>query len=684
MVVRILYLTIPMLYVGSVVAAEPEETKEQSKQSFERIQVTGTVMQSPSVVVENTKVPRQPLPAHDGADYLKGITGFQVVRKGGASSDPVFRGLAGSRINILSDGMPLLGGCESRMDPPTAYVSPQSYDSIRVTKGPYNVASGPPAAAATVNFERNKPDFTEQPWHGFISMTGGSFGRAETNAELQTGTDEGYLRGNYTFARSDNYADGEGANVHSHYERWHAALVAGLYVTDKQELTLSVGLGDGESAYADRMMDGSSFYRENLSLVWQSQDVSTLIANMQGRVYYGYIDHIMDNYSLRNTSAVEAGVIMPAAHNPDRYTRGVSGRVRFEPWYSHDVEVGFDGMQSTHRDRMSMNVNMRPLPEQKRTTDAKIEQMGLYIEGQSRLSEAHRFYYGYRADRWRAEDLRSHLDMQQTQVNPTANEQREDTLHSGFMRFEVQKGSATYYAGAGQASRFPDYWEMIARGRESETSASALYIKPETLRQFDIGWMKDTTTQAGHDLRYAVSYFWNHIDDYILIEQTPSTELSRNIDAQIQGIEIDTKWQIRDVLQFTASLNYTRGKNKTDGLPLAQQAPLEMKFGASYQLSHWQLGAQVRAAQAQSRIAPQQGTIVGLDNTETSGYAVVALNASWHVNAQLQLHLGIDNVFDKQYAEHLSRNASTIAGYPSLMKVPEPGRSGWLYISYRL
>lgn len=684
MVVRILLVTFPLLSVGPVIATERKETKEQEHKPFERIQVTGTVMQSPSVVIEDTKVPRQPLPAHDGADYLKGITGFQVVRKGGASSDPVFRGLAGSRINILSDGLPLLGGCESRMDPPTAYVSPQSYDRIRVVKGPYNVASGPPAAAATVNFERTKPDFTDQAWQGFASVTGGSFGRAETNAELQTGSEAGYFRSNYTFARSDSYSDGEGAKVHSEYERWHASIEAGLYVTDKQELKVSMGLGDGESAYADRMMDGSSFYRESLSLVWNYHDVNSLISGMQGRVYFGYIDHVMDNYSLRNTAAIEAGSIMPAAHNPDRYTRGVSGFVRFEPLFAHNVEVGFDGMQSTHRDRMSMNVFMRPLHQQQRTTDAKIDQLGVYIEGQTRSAGAKRLYYGYRIDRWRAEDLRGYLDMKQTQVNPTANEQRENTLHSGFLRFEIQQENATYYAGAGQASRFPDYWEMIARGRESESSPSALYIKPEKLQQFDMGVMNSSLTDKGNELSFAVSYFWNQIDDYILIEQTPITELSRNIDAQIQGVEVDAKLDMRNALQLTASLNYTRGENKTDAAPLAQQAPLEVKIGASYQLNRWQLGGQIRAAQSQSRIAPQKGTIVGLDSTKTAGYAVVSLNASWQFNEQIQFHLGIDNLFDKQYAEHLSRNASTIAGYPSLLKVPEPGRSAWLYLSYRL
>ena len=76
------------------------------------------------------------MPAHDGADYLKTIPGFSVIRKGGTDGDPVFRGMAGSRLNILLDGEQILGGCGNRMDPPTAYVFPESYDKITVLKGP--------------------------------------------------------------------------------------------------------------------------------------------------------------------------------------------------------------------------------------------------------------------------------------------------------------------------------------------------------------------------------------------------------------------------------------------------------------------------------------------------------------------------------------------------------------------
>lgn len=123
-------------------------------QTLDEVVVTAPQSEEPLTVRTNPKAPRQPVPAHDGADYLKTIPGFSVIRKGGTDGDPVFRGMAGSRINVLLNGETILGGCGGRMDPPTAYVFPAAYDRITVLKGPQTVLYGPGASGATVMFER--------------------------------------------------------------------------------------------------------------------------------------------------------------------------------------------------------------------------------------------------------------------------------------------------------------------------------------------------------------------------------------------------------------------------------------------------------------------------------------------------------------------------------------------------
>ena len=117
--------------------------------------VTARSIGDPLVVETDPRAPRQPIPAHDGADYLKAMPGFSVVRKGGTDGDPVLRGMSGSRVGVLLDGQQILGGCGGRMDPPTAYVFPAAYDRITVLKGPQTVLYGSGASAGTVLFERD-------------------------------------------------------------------------------------------------------------------------------------------------------------------------------------------------------------------------------------------------------------------------------------------------------------------------------------------------------------------------------------------------------------------------------------------------------------------------------------------------------------------------------------------------
>ena len=95
--------------------------------------ITAPIMQTPLVTQFNPRDPQQPLPANDGASLLKTIPGMSVIRKGGTDGDPVFRGMAASRLNILIDGEQILGGCGMRMDPPTAYVFPEAFDRIVIS-----------------------------------------------------------------------------------------------------------------------------------------------------------------------------------------------------------------------------------------------------------------------------------------------------------------------------------------------------------------------------------------------------------------------------------------------------------------------------------------------------------------------------------------------------------------------
>ncbi len=124
-------------------AVNAQESHDHATMEDDSVMVVTAPASSPLEVVTSPKRPRQPVPASDGSDYLKTIPGFSQIRAGGTNGDPVFRGMFGSRLRILTNNGEMLGACPARMDAPSSYISPESFDLLTLTKGPQTVLWGP-------------------------------------------------------------------------------------------------------------------------------------------------------------------------------------------------------------------------------------------------------------------------------------------------------------------------------------------------------------------------------------------------------------------------------------------------------------------------------------------------------------------------------------------------------------
>ncbi len=678
--VSLAFVIFPFLAAATARAADDEGADELD----EPVVVTGARMTSPLVVETDPRVPRQPLPAHDGADYLKTIPGFATVRKGGTDGDPVFRGMAASRVNMLMDGETILGGCGMRMDPPTAYVFPAAYDRIVVVKGPQTVLYGPGNSAATVRFDRDPPVFDGPGYDLFAHATVAEAGRSDLAGDLALGSGAYYARLAATRAESDDYTDGDGNEVHSAYERWSANASLGWRPTTDSWIELSGARSDGEAAYADRAMDGVKFDRDNLGLRFAVEDIGAHVRRIEGMAFYNQVDHVMDNYSLRDFTPT---AMMPfrSVSNPDRRTEGARLAVELSLAAGLSGTVGLDTQRNTHRVRSTMNQAAMPYEAMARVKDGEFENRGLFGEFEKTAGADGKVVVGMRADRWQALDAREtlRLGMTGTVTNPTAGAERDETLVSGFARYEHALGDTTLYAGAGYVERFPDYWELLGAGREAADSLSAFETRPEKTAQVDAGLIYATGR-----LGLSLSAFYSSVDDYILIESNypkgmRMTSIARNVDASTWGAEGDLTYRLAPSWTVTGSLAWTRGENDTDGTPLGQVPPLEGRLGLDWERANWSAGALLRAVAAQDRIALNQGNVVGQDIGETAGFAVFSINGGYRFSGQVQLTAGIDNLFDTAYAEHISRAGAMVAGYEQTTRVNEPGRTAWLNLSAR-
>ena len=660
--------------------------------SLPAVIVSAQPKDSALVIQTKPRQARQPIPAMDGADILRTIDGFAVVRKGGADGDPVLRGMAGSRLGILLDGGVLLGSCPHRMDPPTAYVFPDAYDRLTVIKGPQSVQYGGGHAAGVVLFERQPaPADAPDGASANTSLTAGSHGRVDALLDMRYQSAPWQLRASATHTRADDYAAADGKKVHSAYQR-HSEMASLAYRPDAQTLAeWSWVHSDGEAAYADRSMDGAQFARHSTGLKLEKKALLPWLPALALQLEQQNIDHVMDNYSLRSST-------MPAmrmASNPRQ--RSHSGKLSAtlamaDNWL---LDVGADGQQHRHSSRMGMGATaaamMQAAPYQE---DARIAQYGIYAESRYYAEENRRWISGLRADRWQAQDKRRPM------ASVSAGQKRQEWLGSAFMRLEqdfapagVEGGKGQWYIGPGYTERAPDYWELLGTGKQSANSNSAFGTRSEKTLQLDAGMQAQYGWGSLH-----LAAFANRVRDYILIDgdrtdvrfgKVPAgmmggalPQVVRNVQSRSLGLEAGVNYHFSPQWQGEASLAWVRARNLSDDQPMPQIPPLELKISARYSRGPWQAGALWRLAAAQTRVAVGKGSIAGLDSSATAGFGLLSVHGSYAFSPQWRLDAGIDNLLNKAYAEHLSKAATALPGYAASGKIPEPGRTVWLKTAY--
>ena len=613
------------------------------------------------VVRANPKQPIQPIPATDGADYLQSIVGFSAVNSGaGTNGDVTFRGMFGSRIKILTDGSENLGACPSRMDSPTSYISPESFDEITVIKGPQTVQYANTGSAATVLFERKPEQFGEgQNYRGQASVLMGSFGRLDHNVEAAAGDEQKYIRLNANRSVADSYKDGNGTTVPSDWERWNADVALGWTPDENTWLELTGGRGDAEVVYAGRTMDGAEFDRESLGLRVEKKNITDVIKKIEAQVNYSFNDHVMDNFSLRQVDEPNKAMTVT------RRTLNARMAVTHE-WDKLQFITGLDSQNNKHAGGMYHAT--KAMMNSPVTTDMEFQSYGGFGELSYQLNDQNKLVTGIRVDQ-------VEVDAVQTA------QQRKETLPSGFIRLENQHPhhDAKTYVGLGYVERMPDYWELFTPKSGNGNPNTFKNIDTEKTLQLDFGYQHEHGAFSSWASAYA-----GLINDYILTKYTSMTDVhTRNVDATIAGAEVGVGYQFTDALQADVSAMYAWGENTTDNTPLPQISPLEGRLNLRYVQDRYTLGALLRVVDGQSRISKDEGNIVGYDLKESSGFGVLSLNGSYNLNKSVDVSVGVDNVLDKTYSEHLNKLGLNGTGSAANVQFNNSGRNYWARISMK-
>jgi iron complex outermembrane receptor protein len=317
-----------------------------------------------------------------------------------------------------------------------------------------------------------------------------------------------------------------------------------------------------------------------------------------------------------------------------------------------------------------------------------IDQRGVFAELMYPASDSNRIIAGLRYDYVRSNASKADVDPDMPPLSPNdlyaiyydgaQAEKRTEHNWGGLLRWEhdLDSGLGSVYAGISRTVRTADATERFIASNAMMPSMRWVgnpLIDPEKHHQVEVGavvgegpWQVDA------------SVFYNDVSDYILRwryhQPDNNATVYKNVDARLIGGEATLSWRLTDHWQTGAGIAYVWANNDTDDLPIAQIPPFSGFVSVDYLADKWQAGARVNAAAQQNRVDDDPRTGSGLDTGETPGWAILNLYGRYAFSDSLALDAGIDNLFDKAYANHLNR---ANAFDPVQVQVNEPGRSFW-------
>ncbi len=634
----------------------------------------------------------RPAPA-DGGEWILDIPGVSGIRMGAKGVDPVIRGQKFNQLNVLLDGAFVYGGCANRMDPPTAWADAAGYDSVTVIKGVQSLLYGSGGSGGTVIFERGEPVF--EAGRSFAGAAGGGYqsnGEAwDAFVDLAGGSDKAFIRGIVSAREAKPYDDGDGNEVRSGYKTRTGALTLGARTAADTLFRFDADVTRGrDTLYAGAPMDAPTEDGE-LYKLRMDMPVAGPFENLRAEVYLSNVYHEMDNYSLRTNTSMWMRV------ESDSDTAG--GRLMGDLALGDGtLTLGLD-VQNNDRDstRYSGMAGMDPTATQSFLwPGTELRQTGLFAEYHGEMGKASRYTASLRYDRVEADATRA-AETPDTGMSPnmlyttyygiTAEKKTENNIGALYRMEHDLSERTTVFWGLSRTVRTADATERYMAGNNMVTMMRWIGnpdLNPEAHHQIDLGanW-RFTRTQV------SVSLYYDDVSDYILRDRahgqdgvltSDNAAIYRNVDARLYGFdaEMTHRWSARWRSRFT--LAYVNATNTTDDRPIAQTPPPEGTASLDYVQDRWMLGAMVRATTKQTRVEDDPMYDSGLDAGPTPGFAVWNLYGSWQAAKQAQVKFGIDNVFDRLYAEHLNKpNAYD----PGANQVNAPGRSYWARLNVR-
>ena len=665
----------------------------------------------------------------DLADWLTSVPGANINSNGPITGVAQYRGLYGDRVAASLDGHPVIGAGPNAMDTPLSYSTPLIVDSMTVYRGVAPVSAGINTLGGAVevkmrkaeNMNNENVEISGDVQAGYRSNNSAKTLSAVTN--ISKGDVAVLLYGNSQ--TGDSMESGDGVVISpTDFDKVQFGTDI-RYNKNGNEIGLSYHYTDtNDSGTPALPMDIEYIESHRITL-----DGAFSLNDWQGEWQLGYIDadHGMTNFLMRENN------------DPTRYRRNnataETSDFKVELVKEFDLgelTFGVDGYFSSHDSVITNPNNM--MFKVVNFNEVEDNRYGFFAQWQEQIGQTN-VQLGIRFKRAESDaanvatsmammsmpmedsmdsdmgmdsdmDMDSGMDMPNmgslalTLQDDFNNANRNVTDNNVDISLNTQTkltNHLSFSASVGLKSRAPSYQErylwtpMEATGglADGHTYIGDINLKSETAHQIDLGlnYQDDKLMLAPH-------IFYQSIDDYIQGTPMGMADMSAkmmanmmsgdtnplkfsNVDAKLYGVDLNGYYHISEQVELSTIISYVKGERRDINDNLYRIAPLNGQINIRYSAEDWMIKTSFVMAAKQSDVSSTNG------EQKTSGYGVVNIDAQYFVNNDLSIRLGVDNILDKNYQNHLGGyNRVKGTETPVMSRLPSEGVSAWAEVTY--
>lgn len=674
------FLLTPMLFSTFAAAQQSAATEQDEVLELESFVVTATRRKVQALdvaeavtVVQATRITREA--PRVLAELLRGQPGtfFQETTPG--QGIPIIRGLKGSEILHLVDGMRLNNAFfRNAPNQYVALVDSYAVDHIEVIRGAAPSLHGADAMGGVVQILTREPEFSGPAWQGegrFYATWDSVDSSLIGHANGAVGKAGSALSGGVTWEDYGDRTTGGGTVVAPTAFKVRAGDVKwSQEVSDSAELMLSAQIleqpstpridelvpGYGEEDPSSLIYEFKPNRRSFLHARYRQHSTSPWFERME--------IHVARQVMVDDRLSQEFGSTEQVDESNQSTLDGVTAQFN-TPWGSvgggakpvsenelvWGIEYYTDTIDSS-RLRTNTDTGESAQSRGRYPDDSSMDSLALYA--------ANRWQWGQLAFEAGLRYSMFDISMPAQGASPAVRLEPNDLTGDVHAAWELQPG-LRLVSNIGRGFRPPNIFDLGSLGprpgnRYNQPNPD---LQPESVLSYDLG-LKSVGSSWEAEFFLFYSDYRDKITSVFTGETTPEGRLivqSQNLNkATLYGFESGLNWHFANGVDAYAVLNYTHGEEKdvvAGTVPADRVPPLNGRLGFIYEPGlNLRLQPWIDFAAAQDRLSPRDAADPRIAPGGTPAYATFNFLFSWQATPGVELGLRLENLADTNYREH--------------------------------